>query len=356
MYSSKPQRRGFILPPPAAAPALDWAAFLGYPGSMKPLLVLSLSMLALIPLYGQGELTASSPSSYTVSLDLALGVKYGQVEEIVYKSPESDIKLSELLWDLKPLVYWGVVVDYSRRNPLEAKGFFIHTSLQAAFPGKTGVMEDRDWLGPGDALSNFSSHTNYIDGAWFLDLSAGLSLPLFSRFWIQFYGAFNYMNFHWTSREGYKQYAELKDEYEPWSPDIPREPFFGPGIFYSQDWLIFSPGLSLHLPFFRYFHAALYFQITPLIIGVARDDHWQRKLQFTDSIFFGLFMEPKGELVISPNERFDISLEFSYRFIKGPRGNTRTKKTSTGETEEANNSGGASYYVLDGGLSVTVHF
>jgi hypothetical protein len=79
-------------------------------------------------------------------------------------------------------------------------------------------------------------------------------------------------------------------------------------------------------------------------------------LQFTDSIFSGLFMEPQGELVISPHERFDISLKVSYRFIKGPRGNTQKKETATGGTSESYNSGGASYYVLDGGLSVTVRF
>jgi outer membrane protease len=323
---------------------------------MKPLLVLSLSILAVLPLYGQEEISAPSSSPYTLSLDFTLGGKYGQAEEIVYKDQDSDIELSQLLWDLKPLVYWGVVLDYSRRNPLERVGFFIHASLQAAFPGKTGAMEDRDWKGPGDTLSNFSSHTNYTDGAWFLDLSAGLSLPLFSRFWLQFYGAFNYMNLQWSSREGYKQYAAIDENgiYKPWSPDITPVPFFGPGISYSQDWMIFAPGLSLHLPFSRYFHAALSFQISPLIIGVAQDDHWQRRLQFTDFVFFGLFMEPRGSLVISPHERLDISLDFSYRFIKGSRGNTREEDTLTGKTKTYANSGGASYYVMDLGLAVTL--
>jgi hypothetical protein len=82
----------------------------------------------------------------------------------------------------------------------------------------------------------------------------------------------------------------------------------------------------------------------------------ERRNRFTDYIFFGLFMEPQGELVISPHERFDISLNVSYRYIKGSRGNTQMKDTATGATDEYRNSGGAAYYVLDGGLSVTVRF
>ena len=322
---------------------------------MKHFTVFALSVMVIIPLSGQQ--TTPSLSPYTLSLDFTLGGKYGQAEEIVYKDPSSNTILSELLWDLKPLFYWGILVDYSRRNPLEAGGFFVHASLQAALPGRTGNMEDRDWQGKDDALSHFSSHDNYTDGAWFFDLSAGLSLPLFSRIWMQVYRAFNYMNFHWSAREGYKQYAEaINDEYQPWSPAIPQAPFYGPGILYSQDWFIFSPGLSLHLPFFRYFQAALYFQISPLIIGIAVDDHLQRDLQFTDSVFFGLFMEPQGEFVFSPHERFDISLKVSYRFIRGPRGNTRIEDTTSGKTAEKPYAGGAAYSVLDAGLSVTVHF
>ncbi|MDR3162119.1 MAG: omptin family outer membrane protease [Spirochaetaceae bacterium] len=323
---------------------------------MKPFLVLSLSILALFPLYGQRETAVLLPSSYTVSLDFTMGTKYGQVEEIVYVNSSSDTKLSELLWDLKPLFYWGVVVDYAPVDP-RTKGFFFRAALQAGLPGKTGLMEDRDWLAPKNALSHLSRHENYTEGAWFFDLTAGLSLPFFSKMWVQAYGALHYMNFYWVSRDGYKQYAEqINDEYQPWDPSLPKEPFFGPGIAYSQDWLIFAPGLSLHVFISKYLNAGLSFQISPLIMGVALDDHWQRSLQFIDSVYFGLFMEPQGELVFSPHERFDISLNLSYRFIRGSRGATRSMYTINGATDSSPKGGGASYYVLDGGLSLTVRF
>jgi outer membrane protease len=308
---------------------------------MKPFLVLSLSLLAMLPLYGQTG--GTSPSSHSLSLDFTFGTKYGQAEEIVYK-PNSDMKLSELLWDLKPLLYWGVALDYSSRNP-QTQGFFARTALQAALPGKTGVMEDRDWRGSEDTLSDFSTHDNHTDGAWFFDCAAGYSLPLFYRLRLDLYGAFHYMNFHWTGREGYGIYS--------WDP---MHLFFGPVIRYSQDWLVLAPALALALPFFRNFTAALSFEISPLIMAVAVDDHLGTKAQYTDTMFFGLFMEPRGELVFSPHESFDIALSFSYRFIQGPRGNTRAKSTNTGSTTEDLNSGGAAYYVLDGGLSLTVRF
>jgi outer membrane protease len=322
---------------------------------MKPFLVLSLSLLAALPLYGQREKAPPPPSSAALSLDFTFGAKYGQAEEIVYNTdkygPYTDTRYSELLWDLKPLLYWGVALDYSPRNP-QSKGFLVRTALQAALPGKTGIMEDRDWRGPGDILSDFSTHDNDTEGAWFLDFSAGYTLPFFSRMRLEFYGTVHYMNFHWTAREGYGQY----DVANGVSPGTLKSPFFGPVIRYSQDWLLFAPGVALGLSFFRNFTAALSFEISPLIIAVAVDEHLVTKAQYTDTMFFGLFMEPRGEFVFSPHEGFDIALSCSYRFIRGPRGNTQAKQhTGSGSSIEFFNAGGAAYYVLDGGLSLTVH-
>jgi outer membrane protease len=297
---------------------------------------------------------------YALSMTSAAGFLYGYGEEIVYKYPGKDTYMSQLLWNLKPLFYAGGGLDFSRINPMERWGFFTGFSLKFGFPGNTGIMEDRDWNAPEDALSNYSQSDNYTDGALLFDYLLGLSFPLKSFALLKIYGGISWMSFHWTGRDGYIQYAPVSNNvYLPLDDSAAQEPLYGASITYSQDWLLIYPGAALCIPLPRRFRAALSFQISPLIFCVARDDHLLRNIEFRDYLFGGLYLEPRGDVSFSFTTRFELSLHVSYRFIKGAKGDSYARDTGAGKAGDfyqLSEDAGAAWYALDSGLSLKIRF
>ncbi|MDR2259069.1 MAG: omptin family outer membrane protease [Treponema sp.] len=300
---------------------------------------------------------------YTFSITSAAGFLYGYGEEIVYKYSGKETYLSQLLWNIKPLFYAGGGLDFSRLNPMEKPGFFTALSLKFGFPGTTGIMEDRDWNAPEDILSNYSRSDNYTDGALLFDYFLGLTLPLKSFALLKIQWGFSWMSFHWTGRDGYLRYP--KDKWGNYLYDVPLDdsaakvPVSGPSISYSQDWLLTYPGLSMLIFLPWRLKLDIAFQISPLVFCFARDNHLLSAQEYTDYVSGGLYLEPRGSIIFSPTERFDLSLYVSYRFIKGAHGDSYTRATGSDKDEEyyqlAQDSG-AAWYALDSGLSLKIRF
>jgi outer membrane protease len=302
-----------------------------------------------------GEISYTLP--YIFSFSPSFGFKYGQSEEIVYRNSKSKVLLSELVWEIKPMFYLGADFDFKLRDPMKRKGWFIHVAFQAGFPAETGYMTDKDWMAPGNGLSHLSKHNNNTKEAWFLDLTGGMSMPIRNKILLQFYAAINYMKLKWEAHDGYLQYASMiEDTYAPWNLSLPKLPLYGPVIYYEQDWWIFSPGISVHIPFSKYIEAGLYFQITPLIFCNDLDKHYRRHMDFTEAMFGGIMLEPRGEFIFSPLKWLSVSLNVSYRFIGGTRGDIVVKNKNAGSSQKYKNVGGAAYYVLDTGISVTLRY
>jgi outer membrane protease len=314
--------------------------------------------------YGQnggtsGALYDARISPYAFSFSPLFGIKYGVSEEIVYRTSKSDSFLSSLIWEIKPLWYIGGAIDFRLREPMSRWGYFINAAVQAGLPYKTGYMTDRDWMAENNALSHFSKHDNFTEEAWFFDITAGFSLPIRNRIRLEFFAAISFMRFRWDARYGYAQYGSHIDEnlYDPWYPSIPKTYFSGIVISYEQNWWIFSPGISAHIPFLRYFEVGFYFQITPLIYCYDFDQHYLRDLIFNENMWGGLMVEPGGKFVFSPYNWLDLSLYVSYRFIGGgPRGATVVTDTVKNTSTKYRNTGGAAYAVLDAGLSITLRY
>jgi outer membrane protease len=313
-----------------------------------------------LPARGQGHVLSKDinkdvPFPYALSLFSSIGFLYGRGEEILYKYPGEEIQLSQLLWNVKPLFYYGAALDFSRLRPFEKAGFFSSLSLKFGFPGKTGIMEDRDWLTPKDELTNYSLSDNYTNQAFLLDFLLGLSLPLGSRSIIRLSWSFSWMSFQWTGRDGYVRYSINGDT--PLDDSVEPSPLYGPSIVYTQEWLLTSPGLAIEVPLFPRFRANFSFQISPLVFCFARDDHVMRSLEFQDHVSGGLYMEPRGDFIFSLGEFFELSLAVSYRHVRGAHGESYGRNTGPGgsvsfykSTEDA----GAGWYALDSGLSFKV--
>ncbi|MDR1956502.1 MAG: omptin family outer membrane protease [Treponema sp.] len=309
------------------------------------------------PLHGEASRSWGKQFPYTLSVAALEGFLYGQGEEIVYKDADTDTYYSQLLWDMKPLWYAGASLDFSRSNPLEGLGFFSTLTLKFGIPTQTGTMEDRDWLADNGALTNFSSHANYTQGALLLNLSRGISVPLAARVVLKLYWSLSYMAFSWASQDGFLQYAEKKSDgtYEPWDESLPKTPIYGPAIAYSQRWLIIAPGLAVQVPLSPGFIVAASFQISPFIWCCDQDDHFSRSIQFIDQTAGGIFLEPQVAVTVVPLPNLNLSLYGAYRYISGSRGDTEAKNTTTGKLFfRSTGMAGTGYAALDLGLALKI--
>jgi outer membrane protease len=233
---------------------------------------------------------------------------------------------------------------------------------------ESGIMEDRDWLAPGqDYLTNFSSHANYTGNMIMMDAGAGVSFPLFSLFLVKPYLGFSYQYFKWTARDGYIQYPKGPDgtylDNAPWNESLEKDPFYGPVASYAQNWFVFAPGLSLGLSLFRYLFLEFHFSLGPVLSCITMDDHFNARHENQDYLSGGIFMEPGGKIVFSPNKKIEIALFAAYRFVSGSRGSSYTRFTGvegayrvSGTFTENGYEGGAGFSFLDGGISLKIRF
>ncbi|MDR1900301.1 MAG: omptin family outer membrane protease, partial [Treponema sp.] len=282
-------------------------------------------------------------SGYAFSLELNTGFFYGQGEEAVY-FPGSGRRKSFLTWDMKPLFYYGAALDFSLTEPLEKAGFFGSFSAKFGVPAKTGDMVDEDWDIQRQRIG-FSRHDNHTESAVLTDLLLGASIPIKSRLALGLYGGFSWMRFSWTGRDGHGSYS--------WNPSAS---FSGPVISYTQEWLLFYPGVSLLVPFFSRFALKFSFQGSPLIFCAARDHHITTSTEYHDRLRWGLYLEPGMELRFIPRKNCVLSLNCAYRLTESGDGDSSSKTTGPGggNSSELQTSAGAAIRVFTLGLSFKI--
>jgi outer membrane protease len=306
-------------------------------------------------------------SRLDLSIAFHTGFLYGQSQEIVYAAIRSSQFLSELLWDHKPLLYLGTEASFSRAGLFDNLGLFAALSFNAGLPLRSGMMEDRDWMGTNFALSHYSAHENFSRIALFGDIDLGVSVPL--RYqerdfaFLKIYGSFSYMNFSWDSYDGYTQYLRDNPDYTVWDSSMAKRPYSGPAVSYNQQWFLISPGIGMDFPIGSHWSLGLSFQISPWTWAGAVDDHLSvgNQARFEDKPYGGIFLEPRLELSFSPNKRFAFSGGVSYRHIEGARGASRKQSMVNGEpvgdfSAWSENSAGAGYRALDTRLGIKVFF
>ena len=266
-------------------------------------------------------------ASYALSSWTSFGTFLGQAEEIVYPPSEYKAeKLSQLLWDILPVFYYGFSLDFSPVQPWEKWGFFATLSLKNGIPGRSGRMEDRDWASiQNAALTHYSVHNNYTNTLFFLDLSAGLSLP-FNQLLLKTYLTLSYMYFSFTGQYGHGTYArEIGGENSGIFASIddnPRRESFSNWekvINYTQSWLTVTPGVSLGYYFNRFF-AEVFFNISPLITCDDVDEHLTNSKTFKDYMRGGIFLEPGFHFSFIASRQLEFAFDFSWRYIGGTKG------------------------------------
>ena len=292
---------------------------------------------------------------YGLSLFPLCGLLIGQGEEILYKYPDGDQFASQLLWDLKPLVYLGVSFDFGLLDPYEKHGMFASASFRYGLPLKTGTMENRDWMNPNhDSLTDFSTHDAYSTNAIMLDISAGYAWPLKGKLTLGAYGEFTYMHFAWSGENGYGQYSNGTI----WSGSLFKDMYYGTVILYSQNWVLFSPGIRAKWKINNYFSLDGNVSYSPLIYCTARDDHLFTNVVNWDYPLFGHHFSAAARVGYSLFSKTEIFLSLAYRLITGSRGVSYNQDTGfgvTGKIFKNELESGAGHSALDVRLGIRIN-
>ena len=293
---------------------------------------------------------------YSFGIAPLFGIVHGQSIELVYPTNTKGKFLSELLWDIKPVFYLGLEFEVKPKKIMNELGFLASAAVKIGIPGDTGIMEDRDWQSiENNALTNFSSHTNKTNEFYWIDLVAGISVPL-KYSYIAPYISGSWMRFSFAGRDGYRRYARTsgKGTYYPINDNPDTGDFTGKVIEYEQNWFLLAPGFTIGTDILSPFSFNLSFQISPLIYCMAVDQHLLIGDTYYDFTSFGLFLEPK----INVSYKFkmlDFSLEFAYRYINS-RGKTYKRAANSNRDVLVANKSGTGLSTIDVRFLLGINF
>lgn len=297
-------------------------------------------------------------NAYNFSFGSQFGVLYGQAEEIVYPVDTKAQYLSQLLWDVKPVFYGGLLMEFSPARPAEKSGVCASLSLKYGIPGSSGKMEDRDWMSiENTALTHFSSHDNVVREVMLVDASAGYSFSLARFMAIKPFVSFSFMRYRFSGMDGYGLYASETSfgsgMYKPIDDSTPKYFFEGKVINYTQEWFHIAPGLSYGLFFLRNFLAEISFQISPLIVCIDLDEHLKTKYQYRDYVRGGLLIEPAFRFAYAAGW-VEFSAAFSWRHIAKSKGDTYARSPIGTGIYHQQGIAGTGLSIMDTGLFVKV--
>lgn len=267
--------------------------------------------LALAPLA-----LASSPFSFSASS--FTGFHTGHALEFVYRS---DMILSELVWDMKPLLFAGLGAEMRHRN-----GFSLRGDVSAGLPAITGLMEDSDWMNvpASDIQTNFSRHDAHLLFSAEWNIAAGWDFfPTGTggnrrqEVIVRPNLGFSYKTWKWEARDGWLQYGNPL----PWT-EGERIELEGLGISYHQEFWMPTVGIDVSFPITSSLRCSLFLNMSLWVSCNAIDTHF-----LTDSIYYdvmrgGSLAEPGAQLELMLSESVSISVNYRLTVINSLRGDT----------------------------------
>jgi outer membrane protease len=287
----------------------------------------------IITLFCVSPVSAQKDKDYSFSICPQLGFLYGHVEEIVYPTSTKAPLLSQLLWEMKPVFYYGFILDFSSVKPMEKWKFFSGLSMKFGIPGASGVMEDRDWESKVNAgLTAYSSHDNITQEFFLLDFSTGLSFPLRNTFLIKAYLNISYIRFGFYGENGSGVYAQYlgNGKYADIDDNPQEVKFYGTLISYNQEWFYAAPGVSFGFANRNYLFE-ISFMASPVVFCKSFDEHKTTGIQYRDDMKGGIMLEPGFKFSMSMTKRLGLSCDLSWRYIKGTRGDSYLRRENLSE-------------------------
>ncbi|AEJ20624.1 omptin family outer membrane protease [Gracilinema caldarium] len=285
--------------------------------------------------------TAEEASLYW-SIENSLGLTYGHARELVYQDSGLPDLLSELVWPLEGLLYYGTSLTFSYgKSPMA--GFYSRLDVRFGFTMQSGTITDKDWLGYNTAtnsyfLTHFSAHDAISEHSQWVDATIGYGFMVSDRFIIRTGLTASFMNLHWTARDGYIQYGsnigQNNSSYVPWSSSFPKDPVYGTGIAYWQNWVSIAPTLEVLWLVDNRLTLTAAASVYVLNSCNDQDDHYLRELplQFTEHVNGGFGIEPKLTVSYRLVSNISVGIEGAWRYITRLRGNTSIMEIGSGTT------------------------
>ena len=321
--------------------------------------------------------------NYCLSLGTQFGFVHGRAFELVYSLP-GETKgelLSELIWEMKPVFFYGFTLDFRKADLLSSPGFMASISFKSGIPKDSGNIENYDWMSNTNSnLTHYSIHPNKTQELYIFDALLGASIPVKSLFYINPFISGSWMHFSFSGRDGLlkyarpvacSQYCQMSnhalgcqwngDPFTTYYP-IDLNPFYYPYnntevIRYKQDWLLIAAGFTIGTNIFSPFSFNLSFQISPFTYCTAVDTHLKRNppRTFFDYPRMGLFLEP-GTSVSFTYKSLELTLEAAYRYIGKAKGDSYYRDDGFIQHYKSTNKTGAGLSVFNTSLLVKVLF
>jgi len=248
--------------------------------------------------------------SFHLLVSPTLSLYYGSANEYVFNYGH---KISELNWDVKPLICAGV------NAAAYVDKFSLTGSYSQAFNRSTGSMRDYDWDDSG-TLTNYSKHDQTQGGCLFLDIAGGYSLVISDIFKMGLKIGYRYSHLVFFAENGYLRYK---------SNNWVQEPAYGYGVIYQQKYSIPYTGyiLSATLPWFE-----IHSDFNYSFIGACscKDSHLKTAVDYYDSMKYIQYFSAGLYISRSLLQNLKISGGADIQYIPLTKGDTYSVDTTSG--------------------------
>lgn len=305
----------------------------------------------------------SAKQKSAISLDLTMGVLSGGATELIYDPnvDGSSYKMSELDWASRPLVYWGLTANFNL-----SAGFYASFAVKSGIGGKTGYMQDSDWQNWDGVKTNFSEADSYTDQALILDIEGGYDFNIADSLKVGPFLKLGYLNFQWSARNGYLQYApeyypttDSSDNYVygPYTPISGNTPVIyvsGIGIVYQQSCFYPSIGLRATYTPWRRLTLVASFAVAPSVSMTETDNHVERGIIFTSTMNGGIVLEPRLVLRYQLSRVTTFGIDVSYIKIENLKGDLSATDSYGNDLGTDFNGAAASFEAIEGGVTLSM--
>ncbi|MBQ9630266.1 MAG: omptin family outer membrane protease, partial [Treponema sp.] len=280
--------------------------------------------------------------NFELSVSPTISTRVGTINEYVFeKNSNGELKkLSELNWDIKPLIFFGLDFSFSWK--------FLSLDIygKIANPMSTGKMEDSDWLDLNDVKNIYSIHEVNVSSAF--DIGANFSYMHKSaeNFFVGFSFAADFSHIALHARNGYGWYGD--SYYGGKGVNVPWEDgkFFSrlQGIDYKRKSIFLWLGGNMKLYPHKKFSANLSFAVSPYTYIFSIDNHYGRSPGYFADVIHSSFSVCKVQLCsdFAVTENFLLALNIDWFVSNIMKGKTYAAYTNAGPWYTLDASGGAS--------------
>nr|MCR4822157.1 hypothetical protein [Treponema sp.] len=315
-----------------------------------------------VAVFLSAPLFSLSREDFSLSVEPLFSIRSGQIDEYVFlkKTNYDSDKLSELNWDLKPELNYGLKIKGGFR------GFFEETHFTAGIPMNTGIMADSDWFNIAKSglssnmlyKTNYSESDNYLDYDFSFGFKGGYEFKLFNFISLKPALAFEYQNIKFTGKNGTAWYGNaVSGTYAAWNDEDNRtiKDFSGKKVIAYQrilyyfwlgsDFAFKLPAIP-HIPGNFIIDTGFFF--TPYLYCVSYDQHCLTGTDYADLTpgYMAAFKWNLG-LTYQLSKRHAIIFNADYFYMRLLRGKDYQKSNSSTKytlASDAEGGAGASYF------------